>query len=92
MKLLSSMKDWLSSQSPDPVELKVNEAVALKNIIEVAKERVWLADPSRATEYNDYYQDAFTEELSIETIDRIKSSIKLMDSYLLTKSSKGGRL
>jgi len=88
MKLVSSINDWLDFRLRSSSELGINEEVALKNIIEVAKERVWLADPTTAMEYNDYHQDAFSEDLTTETIDRIKSSIKLMDSYLLKNSSK----
>jgi hypothetical protein len=88
MKLVSSIKDWLDPHISSPSELGVNEEVALKNIIEVAKERVWLADPTSAIEYNDYHQGSFSADLTTETVDRIKSSIKLMDSYLLKNSSK----
>ena len=87
MKILSNMKAWLTTPTLGST-LEPTEEVALKNIIEVAKERIWLADPNSAMEYNNYHGEKFTSELDAETIERVKSSIKLMDSYLLNNSSK----
>ena len=87
------MKEWLSTPTIGSTSLGHTEEIALKNIIEVAKERIWLADPNSAMEYNNYHGEKFTSELDTETIERIKSSIKSMDSYLLKNSSKNkGRL
>ena len=86
--MLNSMKEWLTAPAAGSVTLAQTEEVALKNIIEVAKERVWLADANSAEEYNNYHGEAFSVELDMETIGRIKSSINLMDSYLLKNSCK----
>ena len=86
MKLLNNMKRLLSESftSEDDNKLTTAHEVALKNIIEIAKERIWLADPINTTEFD---IDAFDEYLSDETIKRIKSSIKLMENYLANNST-----
>lgn len=88
MKIISNIKDTLvgsfRTQLPT-TELTIADEVALKNIIEIAKERIWLVDPIDTMEYDD---DLFDDHLSAETIKRIKSSINLMEAYLLKNSTK----
>ncbi|RPG63830.1 MAG: hypothetical protein CBC02_009770 [Flavobacteriaceae bacterium TMED42] len=88
MKIISNIKDTLVgsfTMQPATPELTIADEVALKNIIEIAKERIWLADPINTVEYDD---DKFDDHLSAETIKRIKSSINVMETYLLKNSTK----
>lgn len=88
MKIISNIKDTLvGSFTIQPVtpELTVADEIALKNIIEIAKERIWLTDPINTMEYDD---DLFDDHLSTETIKRMKSSINVMETYLLKNSTK----
>ena len=88
MKIISNIKDTLVGSfkvQPSSAELTVADEIALKNIIEIAKERIWLVDPINTMEYND---DLFDDHLSVETIKRIKSSINVMETYLLKNSTK----
>jgi hypothetical protein len=88
MKIISNIKDTLVGSfkvQPATTELTIADEVALKNIIEIAKERIWLADPIDTLEYDN---DLFDDHLSAETIKRIKSSINVMEAYLLKNSTK----
>lgn len=88
MKIINNIKDTLVGSfkvQPASVELTISDEIALKNIIEIAKERIWLADPINTIEYDD---DLFDDHLSAETIKRIKSSINVMETYLLKNSTK----
>lgn len=88
MKIISNIKDTLVGSfkvQPATTKLTIADEIALKNIIEIAKERIWLADPINAVEYND---DEFDDHLPAETIKRIKSSINLMEKYLTKNSTK----
>lgn len=88
MKIISNIKDTLVGSfkvQPATTELTIADEIALKNIIEIAKERIWLADPINTVEYDD---DMFDDHLSAETIKRIKSSINVMETYLLKNSTK----
>lgn len=83
MNMISNIKEAFSFKMTNSSELTHSEKVALKNIIELAKERIWLADPLSAMEYDD---GAFDDHLSEETRARIKTSIKLMETYLTNNS------
>ena len=48
-------------------------------MVAVAKERIWLADPIHADEYDTFN---FDEEISSETIEKIKKSVKIAESLL----------
>lgn len=88
MKIISNIKDTLvSSFKVKPISsgLTIADEIALKNIIEIAKERIWLADPINTIEYDD---DLFDDHLSTETVKRIKSSINVMETYLTENSTK----
>jgi hypothetical protein len=88
MKIINNIKDTLVGSfrvQPTSVELTIADEVALKNIIEIAKERIWLADPINTIEYDD---DLFDDHLSAETVKRIKSSINVMETYLTKNSTK----
>jgi hypothetical protein len=88
MKIINSIKDTLVGSfkvQPSTAELTIADEVALKNIIEIAKERIWLADPIDTLEYDN---DLFDDHLSAETIKRIKSSINVMETYLTKNSTK----
>ena len=88
MKIINDIKDTLvgsfTIQSAKP-ELTIADEVALKNIIEIAKERIWLADPINTIEYDN---DLFDDHLSAETIKRIKSSVNAMETNLTKNSTK----
>ena len=88
MKIISNIKDTLVGSftiQPATPELTIADEIALKNIIEIAKERIWLDDPINTLEYDN---DLFDDHLSAETIKRIKSSINVMETYLLKNSTK----
>ena len=88
MKIINNIRDTLAESfriKTNIDELAIADEVALKNIIELAKERIWLADPINAMEYDDV---SFEEHLSAETVDRIKTSIKRMETYLTNNSTK----
>ena len=88
MKIINNIKDTLVGSfkvQPSSAELTIADEVALKNIIEIAKERIWLADPIDTLEYDN---DLFDDHLSAETIKRIKSSINVMETYLTKNSTK----
>ena len=88
MKIINSIKDTLVGSfkvQPSTAELTIADEVALKNIIEIAKERIWLADPIDTLEYDN---DLFDDHLSAQTIKRINSSINVMETYLTKNSTK----
>jgi hypothetical protein len=88
MKIISNIKDTLVGSfkvQPTTTKLTIADEIALKNIIEIAKERIWLVDPINTIEYD---ADLFDDHLSVETIKRIKSSINVMETYLLENSTK----
>ena len=88
MKIINDIKDTLVGPftiQPATPKLTVADEIALKNIIEIAKERIWLADPINTIEYDN---DLFDDHLSTETIKRIKSSINAMETYLTKNSTK----
>ena len=66
----------LSSEDP---KLSRTEEAALNNIITVAKERIWLDDPLNAQEYN---SDNFDESLGLDSVENIKRSISVAESYI----------
>jgi hypothetical protein len=81
MNILTKLQnDIFSSFSSDNEKtITTHEETALKNLIAVAKERIWLADPIHANEYDTFN---FEEEISSETIEKIKKSIKISESLL----------
>lgn len=87
MELINNMKRLLSGSdvSHEHEKLTPQDQVALKNIIQIAKERIWIADPINASEYDDDY---FDEYLSEDTLKKMKCSINLMEAYLLKNSTK----
>jgi hypothetical protein len=88
MKIINNIKDTLVGSfkvQPSTATLTIADEVALKNIIEIAKERIWLADPIDTLEYDN---DLFDDHLSAETVKRIKSSINVLEAYLLKNSTK----
>ena len=87
MKILANIKKALSESisKPHNQNLTISETIALKNLLQISKERIWLSDPLNVTEYdNDDFDDYLTED----TIKKIKTSITLMDSYLSKHSTK----
>jgi hypothetical protein len=88
MKIISNIKDTLVGSfkvQPTTAGLTLADEIALKNIIEIAKERIWLADPIDTLEYD---TENFDDRLSEETLKRMKSSITMMEVYLLKNSTK----
>tara|TARA_B110000305_G_C19356366_1_gene597023 strand:- start:286 stop:555 length:270 start_codon:yes stop_codon:yes gene_type:complete len=88
MKIINSIKDTLVGSfkvQSTSVELTIADKIALKNIIEIAKERIWLADPIDTLEYD---TENFGDRLSEETLKRMKSSITMVEAYLLKNSTK----
>lgn len=68
-----------SFKLPEDPKLNRIEASAIKNIISVAKERIWLDDPINAQEYN---SDNFEEGLGLDSVDNIKKSISVAEQYI----------
>tara|TARA_B100000282_G_C31397200_1_gene338416 strand:- start:171 stop:440 length:270 start_codon:yes stop_codon:yes gene_type:complete len=88
MNLINEIKTKVAGAITFPVEegnLTLSEKIAIKNIIEVAKERLWLHDSFSAIDY-DYSN--FDTDLDDSTISSIKNSIKLMEAYLSRNSTK----
>ena len=88
MKIINSIKDTLVGSfkvQSTSAELTIADKIALKNIIEIAKERIWLADPIDTLEYD---TENFGDRLSEETLKRMKSSITMVEAYLLKNSTK----
>jgi len=87
MELINNMKRLLSGSDvyDESEKLTPQDQVALKNIIQIAKERIWIADPINASEYDDDY---FDDYLSEDTLKKMKCSINLMEAYLLKNSTK----
>lgn len=81
MNILNKLQNNLlnSFTSDDGKTINVHEETAIKNLVAVAKERIWLADPIHADEYDTFN---FDEEISSETIEKIKKSVKIAESLL----------
>ena len=76
-KLLNYLKSELSSDESS--DLTIQQKVALKNIIEAARERVWISDPFHVGLSSD---SNFANELSSETQDTIIESANVLERYL----------
>ena len=82
MRILNKILFYLkkSFKLPEDPKLTRMEASAIKNIISVAKERIWLDDPINSQEYN---SDNFEESLGLDSVDNIKKSISIAEQYIL---------
>ena len=58
--------------------MNTKQKVALKNIIEAARERVWLAEPLTPR----LKTDGFTHDLPPETVSTLVDSANILESYL----------
>ena len=88
MNLINEIKTKVAEAITFPIEessLTLSEKIAIKNIIEVAKERLWLHDSFSAIDY-DYSN--FDTNLDDSTIASIKNSIKLVEAYLSKNLTK----
>ena len=65
-----------------PEKIHKHQLLAIKNLISVAKERIWIADRLDATEYDSIN---FNENLSPDEVQVIKQSIKVLEK-LVTKT------
>ena len=81
MNILNKIQNDIigSFSSGDNNTITTYEETAIKNLIAVAKERIWLADPIYADDYDTFN---FDEEISPETIEKIKKSVKIAESFL----------
>lgn len=81
MNILTNIMRYLgaSFKLPEDPKLSRTEEAALNNIISVAKERIWLDDPLNAQEYN---SDNFDESLGMDSVENIKKSISVAESYI----------
>lgn len=81
MKLLTNSIEYLiqSFKLPEDPKLSKTEESAFNNIITVAKERIWLADPLNSQEYD---SDDFDEQLSINSVENLKKSISVAEAYI----------
>ena len=88
MKFLTKIIDYLKKSFKLPEDPKIShvEELAFKNIISVAKERIWLYDPMSTQEYD---TDNFDDRLCSNSIENIKKSISVTESYICKyKSSR----
>tara|TARA_B100002019_G_scaffold259009_1_gene244076 strand:- start:769 stop:1017 length:249 start_codon:yes stop_codon:yes gene_type:complete len=65
-------------------KLHKHETLAIKNLVEVAKERIWIADQLDATEYDTI---KFNEHLSVDEVHVIKQSIRVLENLLSKTNS-----
>ena len=81
MSILSNSLGYLvrSFKLPEDPKLSKMEEAALKNIISVAKERIWLDDPLNSQEYD---SDNFDEKLGLDSVENIKRSISVAEAYI----------
>lgn len=81
MNVLPNILNYLkgSFKLPEEPKLTTIEETALKNIISVAKERIWLHDPINCHEYD---SDKFEEELTLDSVDNIKKSVIIAETLL----------
>lgn len=68
-----------SSFSSNDDKMHKHELLAIKNLVEVAKERIWVADQIDATEYNTFN---FDEDLTLDQVNVIKQSIRVLENLL----------
>ena len=61
----------------------MHEILAVKNLVEVAKERIWIADHTDAAEFDSFN---FDEQLSIDEVNVIKQSITVLENLLKKRS------
>lgn len=87
MKIFNIVWNYLvqSFKLPKDPTFTTSEETALKNIIVVAKERVWLNDPLNCREYE---SENFDEDLSLDGVEKIKKSISIAENYLLKYQKK----
>ena len=64
-------------------KLHKHEILAIKNLVSVAKERIWIADRLDATEYDSIN---FDENLSVEETKVIKQSIRVLENLIESKT------
>lgn len=60
-------------------KLHKHELLAMKNLVEVAKERIWVADNLDATEFDTI---KFDENLSVDQVQVIKQSIRVLQNFI----------
>ena len=85
MELINNMKRLLSGSDvyDESEKLTPQDQVALKNIIQIAKERIWIADPINASEYDDDYF-SYYEKLT----NQISNSMEMTGGRSLTVKEK----
>lgn len=77
----SIIKSVVSSFTCNDNKLKKHQILAVRNLVSVAKERIWVADRLDATEYDSIN---FNEQLSPDEVNLIKQSIRVLENLLET--------
>jgi len=56
-----------------------SEKIAIANLVSIAKERIWIADPLSCGEYK---TENFETEVDNQTIEQIKKSVCVVQNFL----------
>tara|TARA_B100002019_G_scaffold19300_1_gene14889 strand:- start:1105 stop:1362 length:258 start_codon:yes stop_codon:yes gene_type:complete len=80
MSILNKLKnEIINSFKTEESVITINEETALKNLIAVAKERVWMADPIHASDYETLN---FETDISTDSVEKIKQSVSIAEQFL----------
>ena len=80
MKIMNEIqRSFVKSFTNEKEKLKYNEEIALRNLVSIAKERIWLADPIYANKFN---TDDFDEDITNDVVNKICQSIEIVEDYI----------
>ena len=80
MSILNKLKnEIINSFKTEESVITINEETALKNLVAVAKERVWMADPIHASDYETLN---FETDISTDSVEKIKQSVSIAEQFL----------
>ena len=86
MKIITEIQRcFVKSFTNEKDKLKYNEETALRNLVSIAKERIWLADPIYANRFN---TDDFDEDITQDVVNKIGQSIEIVENYIEKKFLK----
>lgn len=77
----SIIKSFVASFTCNDNKLKKHQILAVRNLVSVAKERIWVSDRLDATEYDSIN---FNEQLAPDEVNLIKQSIRVLENLLET--------
>ena len=89
MKIITEIQRcFVKSFTNEKDKLKYNEETALRNLVSIAKERIWLADPIYANRFN---TDDFDEDITQDVVNKIGQSIEIVENYIEKNSETPNR-